>query len=66
MFSRNKLKQKSKKLNFEANFFFYFIRFIYHIIILNVFKNIDMNFCPSKNPRSFFSLSIYFLGDNIQ
>ena len=64
-FLRNKLEQKSTKLKFKANFF-YFIRFIHYIIILNVFKNANINFFPAKNLRSFF-LSLYiFLGDNIQ
>ena len=39
---------------------FYVIRFIHHIIILNIFKNVDINFFFARNHRYFFYLSLYF------
>ena len=50
--------KKRTKLKSEGNFFFYVIRFIHYIIILNIFQNIDINIFLQEIVGNFF-LSIY-------
>ena len=51
---KNKLKEKSIEFKFKEIFF---IRFINHIIILNVFKHIEIQFLVLKSKVNF-SLSL--------
>ena len=54
-----KRKKKRLKYEFKLKAKFFFIRFIYHIIILNLFKDADINFFFATNHRLFFFLFLY-------
>ena len=55
-----KRKKKHLKYEFKLKVKFFFIRFMHHIIILNIFKNTDIDFFFQEIVGHLFFLSIYF------